>query len=95
MLEMHHNRNYEGFSFIYSNLRCYNENVDCEEIVVDRIVAKHQKTEDQETDKDDNWAWRSEGSDVCSHLLTGAIANKTVITSFFSFDCITPCHVDV
>jgi hypothetical protein len=47
-------RNYEEFSFINSSLQCCNENEDCEEAVVERILTKHQKTsEDQETGKDD------------------------------------------
>jgi hypothetical protein len=51
MLEIHI-RNYEEFSIIYSSLQYYNENEDCEKTVVERIVAKHQNTsEDQETDK--------------------------------------------
>jgi hypothetical protein len=53
VLEMHHIGNYEEFSFMYSIFQCCNENEDCEEAVVERITAKHWKTEDQETDKDD------------------------------------------
>jgi hypothetical protein len=49
MLEMHI-WNYEGFSFTYSSIQCYNVNEDCDKAVVERIVPKHQKTsEDQET----------------------------------------------
>jgi hypothetical protein len=33
--------------------QCYNVNEDCKKVVVERIVAKQQKTSDQETDKDD------------------------------------------
>jgi hypothetical protein len=47
VLEMHYIGNYKEFSFIYSSLQCYNENEDCEKVVVERIVP------DQETDKDD------------------------------------------
>jgi hypothetical protein len=41
MLEMHHIGNYKEFSFIYSSLQRYNENEDCEETVLERIVAKN------------------------------------------------------
>jgi hypothetical protein len=42
------------FSYIDKSLRCYNENKDCEEAIVEQIVVKHQKTsEDQENNKDD------------------------------------------
>jgi hypothetical protein len=54
ILEMHHVSNYEEFSCINNSLQCYNENKDCEEEIVEQIVAKHQKTpEDQENDEND------------------------------------------
>jgi hypothetical protein len=49
-----HISNYKESSFINSSLQCCNESEDCEEVVVERIAMKHQKTsEDQETSKDD------------------------------------------
>jgi hypothetical protein len=54
ILEMHHITNYEEFSCIDSNLQCYNENEDCEEEIVERILAKHHKIpHNQETDEND------------------------------------------
>jgi hypothetical protein len=43
-----------------------------EEVVVEQIAAKHQKTsEDQETDKHDTTDHEGMRVDTCSHLLTG------------------------
>jgi hypothetical protein len=54
ILEIHHIRNYEEFSCIENSLKCYNENEDCEEAIVEQIAAKRRKTlEDQETDEGD------------------------------------------
>jgi hypothetical protein len=42
------------FSCMHNSLQCYNENYDCEDVIVEQIAAKHQKTsKDQETDEDD------------------------------------------
>jgi hypothetical protein len=35
--------NYEEFSFINSSLQCCHENEDCDEAVVERLAARHQK----------------------------------------------------
>jgi hypothetical protein len=35
ILERHHVRNYKEFLCISSSLKCYNENADCEEAVVE------------------------------------------------------------
>jgi hypothetical protein len=54
ILETHHVRNCEEFSFINNSLQYYNANEDSEEATVAQIAAKHQKTsEDQETNEDD------------------------------------------
>jgi hypothetical protein len=50
MLETHHVRNYEEFSYIDSSLQYYNENEDR----VEQTAAKQQKTtENQKTAEDD------------------------------------------
>jgi hypothetical protein len=41
MLEINVIRNYEEFSYIFSSLLCFNENVDCEAVVVGEIAEKH------------------------------------------------------
>lgn len=54
VLEMHHLRNYDEFSYTDNSFQCYNENEDCEEATVEQEAAKQQKaSEDQETEKDD------------------------------------------
>jgi hypothetical protein len=44
ILEMHHVRYYEEFSFINNSLQCYNENEDWGEVTVEQIAVKHQNT---------------------------------------------------
>jgi hypothetical protein len=43
ILENHQVGSYEEFSCIDNSLRCYNENEDCGEAVVEQTAAKHQK----------------------------------------------------
>jgi hypothetical protein len=47
---MHHVRNWE-FLLIVNSSWCYYEN--CKEEIVEQIVAKHQMSEDEETEEDD------------------------------------------
>jgi hypothetical protein len=44
ILEMHHVGNYEEFSCTDNSLQCYNANEDCEEVTVEQIAAKQQKS---------------------------------------------------
>jgi hypothetical protein len=41
ILEVRHIGNYKEFSCIYNSLQCNNENEDCEEAIVEQILAKH------------------------------------------------------
>ena len=44
--------NYEEFSTIDKNLPCYNNNEDCEDLIVNGIISKHENVEDDEDDEE-------------------------------------------
>jgi hypothetical protein len=50
-------RKYEEFPGIDNNVECYNKNEDCEDEVIERILAKHQdeELEGEESDEDDTY----------------------------------------
>lgn len=56
------------FSFTNSSVGCFNENRHCQELVVEKIAVKCQKIRKLIRMTP---AWRSEGSNTFSHLLTG------------------------
>ncbi|KII67876.1 hypothetical protein RF11_12559 [Thelohanellus kitauei] len=61
--------NYEEFSTIDNNLPCYDNNEDCEDLIVDGIKSKHEKFQEDDDDDESPVPMTNQEAKTCMALL--------------------------